>query len=325
MRLPRRKFLQFAGAAATAQAFSRVAVAQAYPTRPITMIVPFAAGGTSDVIGRVLAARMRDSLKQSVIIENVSGADGSIGTGRTARARPNGYTIDLGSMATHVMIGAVYSLPYDVLNDFEPVSPVVRASFILFARKTMPANDLNEMIAWLKANPKASAAYTVVMTHLLTESLKRETGTQITLIPYRGNAPALQDLLAGHIDLTFDSSVRLPLARAGSIKAYAVTSDRRFAGAPDIPTFREMGLPALSYSEWWGLFVPKGAPKDVIGKLNAAVVEALGDPAVQSRLAEIGAETFPQERQTPEALRALVKADAEKWWPIIKEFGIKAE
>jgi tripartite-type tricarboxylate transporter receptor subunit TctC len=326
MKLSRHQFLHLAAGAAALPTVSRIAAAQTYPTRPITMIVPFAAGGTTDVIGRVLAARMRDSLKQSVIIENVSGADGSIGTGRAARARPDGYTIDLGIGSTHVMNGAVYSLPYDVLNDFEPVSPIVTNPLILFARKMMPANDLNELIAWLKANPnKASAAVTAVINHLLIELFKKETRTQLTLVPYRGGAPPIQDLVAGQIDLFFIPPDALPLMRAGSIKAYAVTSDTRLAAAPDIPTFREMGLPALSHSEWCGLFAPKGTPKDVVGKLNAAVVEALAEPAVQSRLAEIGAEIFPRERQTPEALRALQKAGAEKWWPIIKEFGIKVE
>jgi tripartite-type tricarboxylate transporter receptor subunit TctC len=326
MKLARRKFLHLAAGAAAMPVMSRIARAQAYPARPITMIVPYAAGGTTDVIGRVIAARMSDLLKQSVIIENVSGADASIGAGRTVRARPDGYTIELGSTSNHVLNGAVYSLPYDVLNDFEPVSLVVSAPYILFARKTMPASDLNELIAWLKANrTNATAAFTAAITHLLTESLKRETRTQITLVPYRGASPAMQDLVAGQIDLFLDPPPSLALMRAGSIKAYAVTSDRRVTAAPDIPTFREMGLQALSHSEWWGVFAPKGTPKDVIGKLNAAVAEALVDPTVQSRLAEVGTEIFPPERQTPDALRALVKADAEKWWPIIKEFGIKVE
>jgi tripartite-type tricarboxylate transporter receptor subunit TctC len=325
MKFPRRQFLHLAAGAAAMPAVSRIAQAQTYPTRPITMIVPYAAGGTTDVIGRLLAARMRDSLKQSVIIENVSGADGSIATGRAARARPDGHTIDLGGTSNHVLNGAVYSLPYDLLNDFEPISLVVRTPFILFARKMMPANNLDELIAWLKANPnKASAAFTGVTSHMLTEFFKKETGTQITLVPYRGSNPATQDLVAGQIDLLFNPPDILPLMRDGSIKAYGVTSDTRFSAAPDIPAFREMGLPAVSHSEWWALFAPKGTPKDVIGKLHAAAVEALGDPAVHSRLAEIGAEIFPRERQTPEALRGLAKADAEKWWPIIEEFGIKA-
>jgi tripartite-type tricarboxylate transporter receptor subunit TctC len=322
MKLPRRTFLQFAGAAATVSAFSRVARAQAYPARPITMIVPFAAGGPTDVIGRVLAERMRRSLGQPVVIENVTGADGSIGTGRAARARPDGCTIDLGSTSAHVLNGALYSLQYDVLNDFAPISPLGAAPYVLYARKTIPANDLRELITWLKANPnKASAGFPSGGLHLVTAFFKKQTGTQFTLVPYRGN-PA-QDLVAGQIDLAFNTPDQLPLMRAGSVKAYAVTSDTRIAMAPDIPTFGEMGLPALSFSGWWGLFAPRGTPKDIIGKLNAAAVEALADQAVHVRITDLGLEVFPRERQTPEVLGALVKADAEKWWPVIKELAIK--
>jgi tripartite-type tricarboxylate transporter receptor subunit TctC len=326
MKLPRRTFMQFAGAAATAQTFSRVAVAQAYPTRPITMIVPFAAGGPADVICRVLAERMRGSVGQPIIIENVGGADGSMGVGRAARARPDGYTIVYGVNDTHVLNGAFYSLPYDVLNDFAPISPLLAGADVLFARKAMTAKDLKELIAWLKANPnKASAGVVAVGYRLLAAFFQKETGTQFALVPYRGNAPAMQDLLAGQIDLLFGTPDQLPLMRAGSITAYAVTSDTRMAIAPDIPTFAEMGLPALSLSHWAGLFAPRGTPGDIIGKIDAAAVEALADPATRSRLVELGFEIFSREQQTPEALGALVKAGAEKWWPIIKELGIKAE
>ncbi len=327
MRLPRRQFLHLAAGAASLPAMSRIAEAQTYPTRPITMIVPFAPGGPSDVAGRVLAGRMKDALGQPVIIENVAGANGSIAVGRSARARPDGYTIDLGTLGTHVFTGALYSLPYDVLNDFEPISPLATLHFVLFARKTMPANDLNELIAWLKANPdKASAGATAVSLELILSRFQKETGTHFALVPYRGAAPAMQDLLAGQIDLFFDTLLQLPLVRSGNIKAYAVTSETRPATASDIPTFAEMGLPALSWSgTWYGFFAPRGTPNDIIGKLNAAAVEALADPAVRSRLADLGMEVFPRERQTPETLGALVKADAEKWWPIIKELGIKAE
>jgi tripartite-type tricarboxylate transporter receptor subunit TctC len=326
MKLPRRKFLQFAGAAVAGQSISNVATAQAYPSRPITMIVPFPAGGGTDVNGRVVAERMRGSLGQPIIIENISGADGSIGTGRAARARPDGYTIVVGQTSTLVLNGAMYSLQYDVLNDFAPISPLAAAPLVLFARKTMAASDLRELIVWLKANPnKASAGIATVAHRLLTLLFQKETGTHFALVPYRGAAPVIQDLVAGQIDLFLGGAVPLPLVRAGSIKAYAMTSDRPLATAPDIPTFAEMGLPALSFSEWFGLFAPKGTPKDIIGRFNAAAVEALADPAIRSRLIDIGLEVLPLDKQTPEALGALVKADAEKWWPIIKEFGIKAE
>ena len=324
MELPRRKFVQLAGAVVAASAFSRVATAQTYPTHPITMIVPFAPGGPSDAIARVLAERMRRSLGQPIVIENMSGANGSIGTGRLARERPDGYTIDLGNSYTHGLNGAFYSLPYDVLTDFEPILPLVASPVVLFARKTMPAKDLNELIAWLKANPNKASAGTVVVP-LSNTLFQRETGTHYVLVPYRGIAPAIQDLVAGQIDLMFGSPDALPLMRAGSIKAYAVASFTRLTLAPDIPTFGEMGLPSVYIPAWFGFFAPKGTPKDILGTLNAAAVEALGDPAVRSRIADLGMDIFPPERQTPDALGALVKADAHKWWPLIKEFGIKAE
>jgi len=325
MTVQRRKFLQLGWAAIALPALQKRASAQAYPTRPITMIVPAAAGGgAANVTGRMLAERTRTSLGQPIIIENVGGADGSIGVGRTARARPDGYTIDLANVNTHVLNGALYSLPYDVLNDFEPISLLVASPNVLFASKAVPAKDLKELIAWLKANPnKASAGVTAVGYCLLAAFFQKETGTQFALVPYRGVPPAVQDLAAGQIDLWFGTADQLPLVRAGSIKAYALASDARMAVAPDIPTFGEMGLPTVSFSAWVGLFAPKGTPKEIIGKLNAAAVEALADPAVRSRLVELGYEIFPRELQTPEALG--VKADAEKWWPIIKKLGIKPE
>jgi tripartite-type tricarboxylate transporter receptor subunit TctC len=323
MNLPRRKFLRLAGAATALPALRGIASAQTtYPTRPITMIVASAAGASPDVIGRVLAERMRASLGQPIIIENVTGADGSIGTGRAARARPDGYTIELGYLGNHVLNGAFYSLQYDLLNDFAPISPVSRNPHVLFARKTMPAKDLNELIAWLKSNPnKASMAVLALGPKVEAALFQKETGTHLVLVPYR--SLATQDLVAGQIDLWISTPDHLPLVRAGSIKAYAVTGDTRLAQAPDIPTYSEMGLPALTYYAWDGLFAPKGTPKEIIGRLNAAVVEALADPAVRSRLADLEEEFFPRDQQTPEALGAIVKADAEKWWPIIKELGIK--
>ena len=326
MKLPRRQFLHLAAGAIAAPTFSQIAIAQTYPTRPITMIVSAAAGGPTDLVGRLLAERMKASLGQPIIIENVGGADGSIGAGRAARARPDGYTIDVGFLGNHVLNGAFYSLPYDVLNDFAPISPLVTGPIFLFARKTMPAKDLNELLAWLKANPdKASMGVAALGPRLVTAFFQKEAGTHFALVPYRGSAPAVQDLMAGQIDLLIGTVDQLPLMRAGSIKAYAVTSETRLALAPDIPTFAEVGLPALSYSAWFGLFAPRGTPTDIIGKLNSAAVEALADPGVRSRIVELGEEIFPREQQTPEALGAFVKAGAEKWWPIIKEFGIKVE
>jgi tripartite-type tricarboxylate transporter receptor subunit TctC len=326
MKLPRRRFLHLAAGAVAFPAVSRVATAQTYPTRPITMIVPFTAGSASDVEARVLAEWMGRSLGQPIVIENVTGADGSIGVCRVARARPDGQTIVLGTMGTHMLNGAYYSLSYDVLNGFAPICALGTVPFLLYVRKTMPASNLNELIAWLKANPnKASAGVVTVSYRLVIAAFQKETGTQFTLVPYRGVPPELQDLVAGQIDLCFDTPLSLAQLRAGSVKALAVTSDTRTALAPDIPTFTEMGLPTVSFLAWVGLFAPKGTPREIINKLNAAVVEALADPAVRSRFAALGLEIFPRERQRPEALGALVKADAEKWWPIIKELGIKAE
>jgi tripartite-type tricarboxylate transporter receptor subunit TctC len=290
------------------------------------MIVPFPAGGPTDVVGRVLADRMGGSLGQPIIVENIAGAEGSIGLGRAARARADGYTIDLGSNSAHVLNGALLSLQYDLLNDFAPILPLVTSPYILFGRKTLPAANLKELIGWLKGNPdKASAGVGAGGPRVVTAFFQRETGTRFALVPYRGTAPRVQDLLAGQIDLSFGEADQLGLVRAGSIKAYAVTSEMRLARAPDIPTFGEVGLPALSFFQWYGLFAPKSTPREIIGKLNAAAIEALADAAVRSRLVELGFEIFPRERQTPEALGALRNADAEKWWPVVKDLGIKAQ
>jgi tripartite-type tricarboxylate transporter receptor subunit TctC len=245
----RRQLFNLAAGAVMAPTFARIAVAETYPARPVTMIVPYAAGSSTDVAGRVVAERMAKSLGQPIIIENVSGADGSIGTGRAAHARPDGYTIELGANGSHALNGAFYLLQYDVLNDFSPISPLVTGSIVLYGRKAIPAEDLNGLIGWLKANSHGTSVGVVSTGYrLLTALFQKETGAQFTLVPYRGGAPAMQDLVAGQIDLSFDTAVPLPLVRAGSIKAYAVSSDTRLALAPEIPTFAEMGLPALSFS-----------------------------------------------------------------------------
>jgi tripartite-type tricarboxylate transporter receptor subunit TctC len=324
----RRQFLRLAAGAAALPAVSCDPGTQSYPSRPITMIVPYSAGGQTDVIARNLAERMKASLGQPVIIENVTGAGGTIATGRVARAAPDGYTLSIGQTDSHVVSGATYALQFDLLNDFEPVALLSAAPFLLIARKAMPADDLKGLIAWLKANPnKASMGATPAgIGQVLGVLMQKETGTRFGFVPYRGGAPILQDLIAGQIDLAFlDPTTSLAQVRAGRVTAYAVMAASRLSSAPDIPTVDEAGLPGLYLSYWHGLWVPKNTPKSIIAKLNAAAVDALGDANVRSRLGDLGQEIFPRDQQTPEALGSIQKADAEKWWPIIKAAGIKAE
>jgi tripartite-type tricarboxylate transporter receptor subunit TctC len=306
------------------------AFAQVYPARPITVVVPFPAGGPTDMIGRILAERMRGALGQSVIVENSTGAGGTIGVGRVARAAPDGYTLCLGIWSTHVVNGAIYTLQYDLMKDFEPVALISRElGLVITAKKTMPANDLHELIAWLKTNPDRVSFGTAGVgspPHVAAVLFRNLTDTRFQFVHYRGAAPAAQDLVAGQIDLMLDSpTTSLPQVRAGSIKAYAVTAKSRLAAAPDIPTVDEAGLPGMYLSVWFALWAPKGTPNDVIARLNLAAKAALADPAMGSRLADLAHEVFPPDQQTPEALGALQKADIEKWWPIIKAAGIKAE
>ena len=304
--------------------------AQVYPSRPITMIVPFAAGGPNDTIGRILIERMRASLGQPVIIENVAGANGTIGTGRVARAAADGYSLSMGSFNSHVVNGAVYALAYDVLKDFEPVALISSSGgSVIVARNGLPANDLAGFIAWLKANPGKALAGTPGVgssSQVHGALFQNLTGTRFQHVPYRGAAPAMQDLVAGQIDMIIETPVTsLPQVHAGRIKAFAVTARRRLAAAPDIPTVDEAGLPGFYTSAWYALWVPKGTPKTIIGRLNAAVVDALADPAVRTRLTDLGQEAAPPEQQTSEALRAFHKTEIEKWWPIIKAANIAAE
>jgi tripartite-type tricarboxylate transporter receptor subunit TctC len=306
-----------------------MARAQAYPSRPITIVVPFAPGGGTDVIGRIMAEQMRATLGQPIIVENVAGAAGSVGVGRVARAAPDGYTLDLGQWGTHVLNGAIYRLPYDVLTDFEPVSLIADSPLVVVTRKSMPAKDIKELIAWLKANPdKASQGTSGVggPSHVAGLLFQKETGTRFQLVPYRGAAPAMQDVAAGQVDIMFDSpATSLPQVRAGTIKAYAVTAKTRLAAAPEIPSVDEAGLPGLHMSVWFGLFAPKQTPKTVINQLNAAVVNALANPTVRQRFNDLGFEIPSQDQQKPEALGAYQKAEIERWWPIIKAAGIKPE
>jgi tripartite-type tricarboxylate transporter receptor subunit TctC len=329
MNLPRRRLLHLAAGAAAQSALSRFAWAQAYPTRPITMIVPFAAGGPTDVVARIIAERLRSSLGQPVIIENVSGAGGSIAVGRVVRAAPDGYTLGIGQSTTHVVNGAIYTLQYDLLNDLEPISLIATFPGLLVAKNSMPGNDLKGLVVWLKANPDKSSAGTAGIgspQHIAGVLFQKLTGTRFNFVPYRGGAPAMQDLVAGQIDMMFDTPTNsLAHVRAGEIKAYAVTAKARLSAAPDIPTVDEAGLPEFYFSLWSALWAPKGTPKSIIATLNAAVVDALADPAVRQRFADLGQDMFPREQQTPEALYAQHKAEIEKWWPIIKAAGIKVE
>jgi tripartite-type tricarboxylate transporter receptor subunit TctC len=328
MKLPRRGFLRLAAGAAALTAVSSISSAQTYPSRPIAINVAFAAGGPTDTVARILAERMRLSLGQPVIVENVTGAGGSIGVGRVSRASPDGYTLSLGGWNTHVVNGAIYTLQYDVLRDFEPIALLSSNPSIVVAKKAMPASDLKGLIDWLKSNPdKASVGICAGCPHhVFGVFFQNTTGTRFQLIPYRGSGPAMQDMVAGQIDLMFDSPINsLPHLRAGTIKAYAVTAKSRLLQAPDIPTVDEAGLPGFYGSNWFALWAPRGTPKEVIGKLNSAVVEAMADPIARQRIAEIGLEIFPRGQQTPEALAAFHRAEIEKWWPIIKTANIKGE
>jgi tripartite-type tricarboxylate transporter receptor subunit TctC len=312
-----------------AVASSNPAVAQTFPSRPITIVVPFAPGGPIDTLARVMAERMRTPLGQPVVIENVSGAAGSIGAGRVARAAPDGYTLVAGFWGTHVVNAATQALAYDVLNDFEPILQMSNNVQVIVGRKTLPVNDLKGLLAWLKANPDIATAGTAgggSPQQVDGAFFQHATGTRFRFIHYRGGAPAMQDLVAGQIDLIFaDQTTSLPQVRSGNIKAFAVTGKSRLAAAPDIPTVDEAGLPGFYCSVWNALFAPKGTPRDVIARLNTAAVDALAEPAVRQRLADLGQQIVPRDEQTPEALAAFHKAEIEKWWPIIKAAGIKAE
>ena len=325
----RRRFLVLAAVAAALPAAAQNARAQAYPARPLTMVVPFAAGGPTDTIARIMGERMRATLGQTVIIENVTGAAGSIGVGRVARATPDGYTISIGHWSTHVVNSAIYQLPYDVLNDFEPVSLIAANAQLAVVRKSLPVNNLKELIDWLKANPDKASQGTAgagSASHVSGVYFQRTTGTSFQFVPYRGTGPAMQDLVAGQIDLMFDQAANsLPQVRNGNIKAFAVTAKSRLASAPDVPTMDEAGLPGFYISVWHALWFPKGTPRDIVMKLNAAVVEALADPTVRKRLDELGQDIPTREQQTPEMLFAHHKAEIEKWWPIIKAANIKGE
>ena len=302
------------------------AQAQGYPTRAVTIIVPFPPGGSTDVVARIMAERMRPVLGQPMVIENVGGAGGSIAVGRLARAAPDGYTIDIGQWDTHVG-SVIYPLTYDLQTDFEPIGLVSINPQLLVGKKNLPADDLKALVAWLKANPgKATFVNQNAAAHVTGVLMQQATGTSVQFIPYRGAGPAMQDLVAGQVDLlVVQAAAALPQVRAGTIKAIANLSPTRSAAVPDIPTSDEGGVPGLYASGWFGLFAPKATPKEVIAKINDAMVQALADPAVRARFGDLGLDVASREQQRPEGLAAFHKAEIEKWWPIIKAAGVKAQ
>jgi tripartite-type tricarboxylate transporter receptor subunit TctC len=316
-------------AAALTAAVPLGASAQDFPSRPITMIVPFPAGGPADTLGRLLGERMKVALGQPVIVENVTGAGASIGTGRAAAAAPDGYTLSLGNWTSHVGSGAFYKVAYDLLTDLEPVALLTDAPLLIVGKNALPAANGKELLAWLKANPGKASAATVgagSAAHLCLVYFQNQTGTQFQLVPYRGGAPVMQDLVANQIDLfCAEASQTLQFLRANKMKAFAVMAKSRWFGAPQVDTIDEIGVPGVYISFWHGLWVPKGTPKDIIAKLNAAVVDSLADPAVRTRLTELGQVIWGREQQTPDALRAHHRGEIEKWWPIIKAANIKVD
>ena len=305
------------------------AAARNYPSRQISIIVPFAAGGPTDTIARIMAQAMGQALGQTVIVENTTGAAGSIGVARVARAAPDGYTIGIGHWSTHVVNAAVYQLSYDVLNDFEPISLIANNPQLVVSKNAVPAKNLTELIAWVKQNQDKIVQGTAgagSASHIGGIFFQKLTGTKFQFVPYRGTAPVMQDLLAGTIDLTFDQAANsLPQVRAGQIRAYAVTAKNRIPSAPDIPTVDEAGLPGFYVAVWHALWVPKNTPKPIVAKLVDAVHTALADPTVQKRLTDLGQEIPPRDQQTPEALHAFHKAELDKWVPLIKAANIKLE
>jgi tripartite-type tricarboxylate transporter receptor subunit TctC len=310
-------------------AFGSNAFAEIFPSHPITIIVPFSAGGPSDAMMRILAERMKLSLGETVLIENVTGAGGSLGVGRTVRSAPDGYTIGFGHLGTHVANGAIYKLGYDLVTDLEPIVLLPSNPMIVVSKNAVPAKSLKELLAWLKSRPAPPTAGTAGAgsgSHIAGLYFENVSGVKLQYVPYRGTGPALNDLVAGQIDVIIDqTSNSINQVRGGNIRAYAITADKRLDSAPDVPTADEAGLPGFHMTLWSGLWAPKGTPKEIIAKLNASVVDALNDPAAREQLENLGLEMPAKDQLTPEALGAWQKAEIAKWWPIIKAADVKVE
>ena len=314
---------------ATLLTFGGNALADKFPSHPITFVVPFAAGGPTDAMARILADHMRTTLGQNILIENVTGAAGSLGVGRAVRAAPDGYTVSIGHLGTHVANGAIYKLGYDLVTDLEPVVLLPSNPMIIVSNKAIPAQSLKELVAWLKAKPTLATAGTAGAgsgAHIAGLYFENVTGIKLQYVPYRGTAPALTDLIAGQIDIMIDqTSNSIAQVRAGTIRAYAVTDDKRVESASDIPTTDEAGLNGFHMTLWSGLWVPKNTPKDIVTQLNEAAIAAMNDPAVRKKFEDLGLQMPPKDKLAPEALGAFQKSEIAKWWPMIKAANVKVE
>ena len=308
---------------------SPIVNAQTYPARPITVVVPFSAGGPTDTLARIMSDRLRRTLGQAILVDNTLGAGGSIGTGKVAKAPPDGYMVSIGHWGTHVVNGVYYNLPFNVLTDFEPVAMIATNPQVIISKNAVPAKTLADLNAWIVANQNKALMGTGGIggaSHMAAIYYGNRIGVKFQYVPYKGGAPALQAVLGGEIDLYVTQISNIAgHVKSGKVRAYAVTAPTRQSAAPDIPTVDEAGLPGLHTAIWHGLWLPKGTPRDVVAKVNAAVVETLGDAAVRARFAELGQEIPPPEQLTPEALSAHHKAEIEKWFPIIKAAGLKAQ
>jgi tripartite-type tricarboxylate transporter receptor subunit TctC len=298
-----------------------------YPTHPVRFIVPFAAGGPTDTLARIVAERMGRSLGRSIVIENVAGAGGSIGVERVVRAPADGYTVSFGNWSTHALNGAIYSLDYDPKRDLEPVALLPSSPQIIVARKDIQANSLTELISWIKSNKVTLGTAGVGSAgHVSALLFEKQTGTQLTLVHYRGGGPAMTDLIGGHIDMMIDqATTSLPQIREGAVKAFAVTSPSRLKSDPAIPTMGEADLPNFQVAVWHGLWVPKATPPAIINTLSTAAREALSDPAIIDRLSALGLTLPAPDQVSPAGLAKVQSDEIDKWWPILKAANVKAE